>query len=178
MCRCFWRKFIPVILSFCFSLIQICYPEERTFSEGQIKATYVYNIAKFTVWPKNKDIDFCLIGKGPVDKDLWLLDGKDVHGRILRLKRITNPQEAKECDMLFIHPSERERTKEIVETVKGHLVLTLGDTEGFGEKGVMINFFRDGNKVRMEINLNAIEESRLRISSRLLRLGVLVGTRK
>jgi hypothetical protein len=49
-------------------------------------------------------------------------------------------------------------------------VLTVGESEDFVQAGGMIGFFLEDNKVRFEINLNATERAKLKISARLLAL--------
>jgi hypothetical protein len=61
--------------------------------------------------------------------------------------------------------------------LEGSYILTIGDTEGFGEKGVMINFIIRDNKVRFEINPEAARRAGLTISSKLLSLATIVHSR-
>jgi hypothetical protein len=53
-------------------------------------------------------------------------------------------------------------------------VLTVGESEGFLERGGMINFVVKGKNVRLEINLVAAEAAGLKISSRLLAIADIV----
>lgn len=77
--------------------------------------------------------------------------------------------------MLFISGSEEENLARIVKTINGALVLTIGDSEGFAKKGVMINFYMENKRVRFEINPKAAMHAGLRISSKLLRIARIVG---
>lgn len=49
-------------------------------------------------------------------------------------------------------------------------VLTVGERDNFAQDGGMIGFCLEQNKIRFEINLDAAERAKLRISSRLLAL--------
>jgi hypothetical protein len=49
-------------------------------------------------------------------------------------------------------------------------VLTVGETEGFTESGGMINFVRQVNRIRFQINEVAAKSAGLKISSKLLSL--------
>jgi hypothetical protein len=53
-------------------------------------------------------------------------------------------------------------------------VLTIGDTEGYAEQGVMVNFYLEDNMVRIEINIDAARRAGLNISSQLLKLARIV----
>ena len=52
--------------------------------------------------------------------------------------------------------------------------MTVSDTDGFLEKGGMINFLKTGKKVRWEMNDKAIKNSGIRISFQLYRNAVKV----
>jgi hypothetical protein len=56
----------------------------------------------------------------------------------------------------------------------GSPVLTVGDSEGFCQRGGAIDFYLEDGKVRFEMNLDVIEHLGLRVSSSLMRLGRLV----
>jgi hypothetical protein len=53
-------------------------------------------------------------------------------------------------------------------------VLTVGDTDGFAQRGGAINFTLQARKVRFEINPAAAEQAGLKMSSQLLKLATLV----
>jgi len=52
--------------------------------------------------------------------------------------------------------------------------LTIGDTKGFAQQGVIINFYIKDEKVRFEINVDAAKRANLKISAKLLRLAKIV----
>ena len=54
-------------------------------------------------------------------------------------------------------------------------MLVVGDSPGLAEKGAIINFVIEDNKVRFEVNPQAARQAHLQISSKLLRLAKLVG---
>jgi len=80
-------------------------------------------------------------------------------------------EEAKKCHILFISTSEKKRLAEIFDGLGNTPVLTVGETETFVKSGGAINFFREGNKFRFEINADAAKKAGLKIDSKLLGLG-------
>lgn len=58
----------------------------------------------------------------------------------------------------------------IQQAVQNRPVLTIGDTTGLLERGALINFYSDGERLRFEVHLNAAEAAGLKFSSRLLKL--------
>ena len=53
-------------------------------------------------------------------------------------------------------------------------ILTVGETEGFATQGGIVNFKVEGGRVRLEINIEAAERAKLRISSKVLSLAAIV----
>jgi hypothetical protein len=83
--------------------------------------------------------------------------------------------EIADCQMLFIAGSVRSDLDQILELTRDRPILTVADSEGFAERGVLINLFVVGRRVRFEINESAVHRSGLRIGSKLYRLARLVG---
>ncbi|HEX3130711.1 MAG TPA: YfiR family protein, partial [Thermoanaerobaculia bacterium] len=96
--------------------------------------------------------------------------GETVGERGLLVQRPDSLDDLRDCHVLFVSRSERGRLPEVLAQVQGEPVLTVGDTDGFLKAGGIINFVLDENKVRFQINPEAAERSRLKISSKLLRL--------
>ena len=146
-------------------------------SETDVKAAFLYNCAKFVEWPKeafaaeNAPIQIAVIGDDEFAAKLKsLLSDKKAQGRSFEVKKISNPQEVKNFQMVFISNSETRRLGPILDAAKKSSVLTIGETEQFLDLGGMINLFFEDGQLRFEVNADAAEKARLVISSKLLRL--------
>jgi hypothetical protein len=73
-------------------------------------------------------------------------------------------------DVLFIASSEADRLPYLLQQLEGKPILTVGDTEGFADRGVMINMMLVQQSLRMEVNLKALARSGLEPDSHLLRV--------
>ena len=87
------------------------------------------------------------------------------------VRRLKWGQDLRSCNILFISSSERQRLPQIIQSLRGSSVLTVGEMGGFNQQGGMINFILVSNKVRFEINAREAEQARIKISSKLLALG-------
>jgi hypothetical protein len=76
----------------------------------------------------------------------------------------------KQCDLLFICSSEKQYIRNILEPIQNERILTVADTQGLLEKGVIINFIVEKNRVRFEVNTAGAGRAKLIIRSKLLRL--------
>lgn len=151
--------------------------QAQTPSEYQLKAAIIYNFPKFVEWPSlastdlNLPIVIGILGEDPFGQEIdGVINGKTANGRRLVIKRFSSLKEFAPCHILFVSSSERNNLKQIVATVAGSGVLTVGETDRFAEAGGVIHFNMIGGKVRLIINLAAAERASLRISAKLLSL--------
>ena len=156
------------------------YGQQQRVSEYQVKAAFLYNFAKFVEWPKSvdagasKQLVLGILGKDPFGEDIKTIQDKRVKDRTLQVIRAEHLEELGNCDILFIGASMKGQLDSTLKELDGKPVLTVSDTRGFAQQGVMINLFTINNKIRFEINLQAVEQSGLKISSQLLKLATLV----
>lgn len=116
-----------------------------------------------------------ILGKDPFGSVLEeTLANQKIEGRNISILHITDYLQIKKCQILFISQSETRRWPRIFEHLKTAPILTIGEAEGFAQKGGIINFFSEENKIRFEINHAAARARRLQISSKLLRLAKIV----
>ena len=151
--------------------------------EYRIKAAFLYNFAKFTVWPAGAFADakaplrLCVLGDDPFDGALAALEGRTVKNRPIVTNRSESAESLEQCHLLFVSASEHGRLGTILESLRGVPVLVVGDTPHFARSGGTIRLETVDNKVRFEINVRAAQHAKLKIDSRLLRLGRIVDKR-
>jgi len=173
------------ILAFAAGLLLLCHgsilagPARASSVEYRVKAAFLYNFTKFVEWPANdekkgKPFRIGILGKDRFGGEMEALAGKAVNDRFLEIQRFLGWEDrAAQCDILFISSSEEKNLPEILRRLNKAPILTVGDTDGYAARGVMINFFMEANKVRFEINLKPARHVGLKISSRLLKLAVI-----
>ena len=153
--------------------------------EYQIKAVFLFNFAQFVDWPTNAFPEAqtpFVIGVLGEDSFGSYLDetvrGEKVNNRPLVVERYRNADQIKSCHILFISRSETDRLEGIFHGLKGRSTLTVGDYDGFAQRGGMIRFVTEKNKVRLRIGLEAAKAAHLTISSKLLRPAEIVAPGK
>jgi hypothetical protein len=144
-------------------------------SEYDVKAAFLYNFTKFVDWPSEAFSDpsslrICVLGEDPFGKSLQAVTDEQVGGHKLIVTRTESLARPAGCQVLFISRSEREKLPQILAALKDAPVLTVADTNGFADRGVIINFVLEGSKVRFEINTDAADRAKIKISSKLLQL--------
>jgi hypothetical protein len=159
---------------FLFFLVLCTSAQAAPPGEYEVKAAFIHNIAKFVDWPPRSagSLKLCVIGQDPFGSALDALDAKPIGDTVWEVvRRNTN---LRGCAVLFIPASENNNLKPILTSVQGSAVLTVGDTAGYAEQGVMVNFYLEQNKVRLEINNAAAGRAGFKISSQLLKLARIV----
>lgn len=141
-------------------------------SEDGIKAAFIYNFAKFTVWPDNAFAD----GGAPITvgfvgadslADLFAKNvaGKKASGRDFAVKRCSSAAGAETCQIVFVaDPSEVDA---VLAAAKGKAILTVGDSDRFAAAGGMIRFVKDGAKISFDLDVTSINAAKLKLDAKL-----------
>ncbi|MBI2423175.1 MAG: YfiR family protein [Candidatus Hydrogenedentes bacterium] len=150
---------------------------QRSASEEELKAAFIFRFLNFIEWPENtfeKEDDpiiVGLLGESPMEKELdKALSGKYVQERPLQLKLGATAEALKDCQVVFIAESASEELAAVLEQLKGAPIVTVSDLPDFARKGGMIQLFRADNKVRFDINMDSVKSAKIKISSRLIQL--------
>lgn len=184
---------ILVLVLFAIAIAADTSTDSEASREYQIKAAFLYNFIKFVDWPgetsdSTKPIIIGIIGKDPFGGAFEPIKDKPVKDRKVIVKWFKglnelekssqmdksgkHPQieDIRECSLLFICSSEKEKLKETIDLLKDCSILTVADMQGFLESGGIVNFVIEENKVSFEINIAAAKQAKLEVRSNLLRL--------
>jgi hypothetical protein len=153
-------------------------------TEQEVKVAFLYHFTRFVEWPadaKSGETRF-VVAVLASDEFAALaertLSGKSANDLPLSVRRIAGPAEASKARILFVGATETKRLPEILQAVAGDSVLTIGESEGFAERGGMIGFRTVDNRVRFDINVEQASRSGLKISSEVLKLARVVRTKE
>lgn len=171
--------FIMSILFITTSAPIVCAQDSKP-SEYQVKAAFILNFAKFVEWPPSAFINsshtmnLCIVGEDPFGAALDAIRGETIGDKQIAIKYLSATQPLKGCQIVFVSRSEKNQLSYIVKALKGSSILSIGDTEGFAQQKVIINFYLEQNKVKFEVNEDAARSVGLKISSKLLKLAKMV----
>jgi hypothetical protein len=172
-------RFVDRALALLISLAGVCWASAQTSptSEYQVKAAFLFHFAQFVDWPPEafKDaaspLTYCTAGEDPFHGALEAsLNGKMIGARPVRVIHFRQVQEIQGCQIVFLGTPEKKLMSAMLGNLRASPILTVGESEGFVQGGGMIGFFLEDNKVRFDINLDAAEHAKLKISARLLAL--------
>lgn len=152
-------------------------------SEYRLKAEFIERLTRFIEWPDksplmsdpNAPFVIGVIGQDPFGSHLDDLARRHrIKGRRIEARRLRSSDDLSGCSIVFISRSERGTLKNILSRTRGKPILTIGDTGGFAQDGVIINFFNDDNRIQFEINEDAADASGLDIRGKLYKLARIV----
>ena len=150
-------------------------------SEYDVKAAFLYNFSRFADWPgvqtaseQSEILHICVLGVDPFKDAFAAIVGRAAAGRTLVVKRHRSLSELTDCEILFVSDSEVDRVDQIMRHFRSRPVLTVSDISEFARRGGIINFVVRNKKIRFQINLDAVERSGIKLSSKLLRLAEVI----
>jgi hypothetical protein len=148
--------------------------------EYEVKALFLVSFLKFATWPAAEPADAPLvigvIGEDPFGDALDRAARRGTVGtRPLVVRRVKHAGQIGEPHLLFIAASEQRELPAILRQLDGKPVLTVGDTPGFAQSGVALNFYKAGDRLAFETNTGAVSRARIHLSAHLLKLARVVG---
>jgi hypothetical protein len=155
--------------------------QPRAAGEYEIKAAFLYNFARYVEWPPGKlpaageDFVVTVLGEDPFGEALDAIRDRTIHDRKLAVRRVARVEDVGESQILFISRSEADDLPRILQRLEAAPILTVGETAQFAERGGMIRFRREGERIGFDINVTSTERAGLRVSSQLLKLARIVG---
>jgi hypothetical protein len=151
-------------------------------SEYGLKSVFLYQFCRFMEWPDsafsspNDPLIIGVVGDDPFGSLLKeAVEGETYHGRPIRIEHYRGPRDIRRCHLLFVSRSEVDQMAEILSAVAGKSVVTVGETDGFLDRGGMIALTADRNRVRLRVNTSSLRAANVDVSSKLLRVAEIKG---
>ncbi|HEY1482987.1 MAG TPA: YfiR family protein [Candidatus Acidoferrum sp.] len=140
------------------------------------RASYLDRVVGFVDWPANtpqsdKTFRLCVFG------NRWLsyalaeqMRGEIIGGRRVEVLNMQKEAEASHCQVIIFGDSSNAIVSRVLESVRGHAVLTVGEARGFVDTGGVIELSEANNTFQFRVNLAAARNAGLRIDARLLEM--------
>lgn len=151
-------------------------PGQESLEEYQALAKVLKHFVALVSWPGNPDtpIRIAVLGGTGFGTELDLVMGKTtVGGRKVQIRYLSTSSflaENPNYDVVFIDRGEEGRLSAILAKTQGKPILTVSYLEASVHKGVMVNFYLEGNRIRFEVSATRLKEMGLSISSHLLNI--------
>ncbi len=151
--------------------------QDRPAGEYQVKAVFLYHFAQFVQWPpeafpeKDSPLVLGILGRDPFDTQLeTVVRGESIGSHPLKVVRFDRVEQVGDCHLLFVSASETPRLAAVLRALRNRRILTVGESEGFCRTGGMVALLTRRGRIRLRVNLEAVQAAGLAMSSKLLRL--------
>ncbi|SNS91534.1 protein of unknown function [Noviherbaspirillum humi] len=165
---------------------QLAPPPEASVPSGatveqRVKAASLYRFPGYVEWPAWSFPDAAapyivgVAGAPEIAQELGAISaGRTVNNRPLQVRRLKAGEALAGIHLLFIGRDEQARQGAWLQAAQKLPVLTVTESEPGLAQDSMINFRLADERVRFEVNLDAVERSELRVSSRMLSVALSV----
>lgn len=143
--------------------------------ELEVKAAYLYKFANYAEWPDDAfrgPVDPIVIGVFGSDELVAelkrLTQGKIVKGRGFVVRPLLASADPGDVHILFIGNTDRSVAARWLSVVGNRHALTVSDSRRVFASGTMVNLVVVNDRVRFEVDLRAVQRSRLRLSALML----------
>jgi hypothetical protein len=143
-----------------------------TLDDAQLKAAFIYRFAQFTQWPPPplREFTYCVAGNAAMQSSLQALTAK-AHGEASsRLRVLTDPQQAGQCQLLLLGFDERAELQRWTAALAAEPVLVVGDSAEAFRTGAVIALVAEPNGLAFRINHTEAKRRGLVLSSQMLKL--------
>lgn len=144
--------------------------------EATVKAAFIFNFFKFIDWPEemaNSDsFILCTNDEGVVSDKLMELQGRELNGKKLKVRKNIQSQALLKCNMVYlVDAHEYSTTLKVVQSLP---IVTVGDGSNFVNQGGMISFVPNDSHLGFEVNQELALALHIRINAQLLKLAKFV----
>jgi hypothetical protein len=184
--RCCWvfppmSKFLYLLFALSVGMTPLTAQEggaEAISREHRVKAAYLYQFGRYVEWPASAfasaESPFVIgvLAEDPIAFEMsQILQDKKTQNRPIEIRRFAASAENIACHMLFLSGAVPSGVQaEVLRRVSGKPILLVGDAYGFAERGGVIGFVVEDDRIRLNISKKTAERQGLIISSKLLRV--------
>ena len=150
----------------------------QSLGEARVKVRLALVLARFTQWPADalgapgEPFQMCVLGRtDTLSGALAEIDGQTVAGRPVRLN-LQPDRNLSGCHLLFVQGSAGRASAAALAASPAAPILTIADDEGFAARGGMVELVNVNDTLRLDINLRALRNAQLVVSSQVLKLAL------
>lgn len=179
----FYKKYLRVVNFFITVAVILLSPSlvsanENIYREHQMKALYLMRMVDYITWPKKNDmegsVNICVYGEHPVGSHLKQFENKVINSMTLRISNNLIKANIHKCNIVFVGKNQEEKflMNNKLDLINDALI--VGEGYRYINNGGMFSLCINNNKVKIVINKKMVNESNIKISSKLFRVAEMV----
>lgn len=145
----------------------------------QIVSSFLLQLTSFTTWKNNQSnsVNICLYGDDPFGQyidDMRKRLPKNRAGQLIKIKRLPDNDNfpIEQCNIVYTEHQHLAAMWLALPTK--HHILLVSQHQDFINQGGMVNFAYQNKRVKLEVNLPAVQQAGLKMSSALLKHALIV----
>ena len=147
--------------------------------EPVLQAEMLERVTRFVDWPAESESSptfvIAVLGDDDVARELRnLARTRNFRGKKTEIRTVGSVREAVGSHVLWVASRDAKAIGRLVAEADLRGVLTAGNGEGLAAEGLVLDFFRSGDRVRIEVNERMARRQSLRLAAKLLGLAKLV----
>lgn len=141
--------------------------------QAKFEALYLYNFCRFIEWPAGYGTNEFVIGVVGNNKEIikhlnTYAASKTIQNKSVSVRKISGPQEAGSCHILFFAKGSEDQISFYLST--GKKTVFMSEADGALVKGSDINFFMKDNKLRFSYSKTNVDKKEVKVSADLYQL--------
>lgn len=162
-----------------FLMLVFSFATTTGFSQNyKLKAVVLYSFTRYVMWPESAstgDFEIKILGASSFENELEVMaQSKKVGNRAIKVTRIEDIRDISHCHILVVPASQSARLEELLALLEGLPVLVVTEEPGLGTRGSDINFVDRDGRLAFELNQSTINNRKLKVSTELTRLAILI----
>lgn len=142
----------------------------------QLQTVFINSFIKYVNWPDKYNVDdfkIAVINNSPIVPHLKkLAEVKKVDGRNIVVETYESLDQIKGVHILYLPANQSAALEEALRRFRKSSTMIITEKEGLCAKGSHINFVSRNDRLAFEINMEAMEKSKLKVATELARLAI------
>jgi hypothetical protein len=135
---------------------------------------FMVNLARYANWPADparRELTLCFAHGGALPPSMFTLDDAlMIRGQPVAMRVIATPKQVASCNLIWLNADVRPAPRVWLGNVGDRPILTVSNYADFTADGGIVGAYRLNGDWRFEINLEALQRSRINIAAAALRL--------
>jgi hypothetical protein len=173
--RCWWLLLVLASVA-----AQPVFGAAAVTPEDELKSAVILTFLRYSEWPgtaePNQPLTVGVLGRPGLAPVLRrALEGKPVNNRTIRVIELKSLSDPQCCQVVYLATDKASEIQQALASARSSHILTIGEADRFLECGGAVNLMVVDGHMAFEVNLSALEQSGVSISSKLLRYGQVRG---
>lgn len=149
---------------------------------GSLRGAWLERFTRFVDWPNGHRVNdpkqpfgLCVVNDADfADLLQTLYSTQTIKGKAVRVSSLDTAATLQHCDLVFLAEVPPLTRNEVLATASRLSTLVVSASDGYAAAGSHINLYEEEGYLRFEVNLDAVHQAGLGISSHLLKIARVV----